>query len=66
VDEETRATNDHGLRPEARTRRLKTGQQVDLTSALEKNNDQDMNRRQLIIKDFVATSGMGNSWQPEK
>jgi hypothetical protein len=66
VEEDTRATNDHGLRPAARTRRLKTGQQVDLTSTLEKNNDQDMNSRQLIIKHLIAISGMGNEWQPEK
>ena len=66
MEEETRATNDHGLRPAARTRLLKTGQQVDLTSTLEKNNDQDMHGRQLIIKHLIATSGMGNEWQPEK
>jgi single-stranded-DNA-specific exonuclease len=50
----------------ARTPRLEPGQQVDLAFTLEKNNYQDMASLQLIIKDLVATGGMGNEWQPEK
>jgi single-stranded-DNA-specific exonuclease len=43
----------------ARTPRLEPGQQVDLAFTLEKNNYQDMASLQLIIKDLIATGGMG-------
>jgi single-stranded-DNA-specific exonuclease len=49
----------------ARTPPLAAGQQVDLAFTLEQNNYQDMASLQLIIKDLVATGGMGNPWQPE-
>jgi hypothetical protein len=38
---------------------------VDLAFALEQNNFQGMASLQLVIKDLVATGGMGNPWQPE-
>jgi len=47
----------------ARAPSLEAGQQVDLAFALEQNNYQDMASLQLIIKDLVATGGMGNPWQ---
>jgi hypothetical protein len=34
--------------------------------SLENRNDQDMVNLQRIIKALVATSEMGNEWQPEK
>jgi single-stranded-DNA-specific exonuclease len=49
----------------ARMPSLEAGQQVDLAFTLEENNYQDMASLQLIIKDLVATGGMGSSWQPE-
>ncbi|MGA2987586.1 MAG: single-stranded-DNA-specific exonuclease RecJ [Terriglobia bacterium] len=48
-----------------RTPSLAAGQQVDLAFALEQNNFQGMASLQLVIKDLVATGGMGNPWQPE-
>jgi len=45
---------------------LAAGQQVDMAFTLEQNNYQDVSRLQLVIKDLVATGGMGNPWQPEK
>ncbi|HXW16610.1 MAG TPA: single-stranded-DNA-specific exonuclease RecJ, partial [Terriglobia bacterium] len=50
----------------ARTSPLAAGQQVDLAFTIEQNNYQEMASLQLVIKDLVATGGMGNSWQPEK
>ena len=48
-----------------RTPSLAAGQQVDLAFALEQNNYQDVASLQLVIKDLVATGGMGNPWQLE-
>jgi len=45
---------------------LAAGQQVEMAFTLEQNNYQDVSRLQLVIKDLVATGGMGNPWQPEK
>jgi single-stranded-DNA-specific exonuclease len=50
----------------ARTPSLAAGQQVDLAFTIEQNNYQEMASLQLVIKDLVATGGMGNPWQPEK
>ena len=66
MKDEKRAASDDGLKPAARTRPLRMGQHAGLTSTLEKNNDQDMNYRQVIVKDVIAINGMGNEWQPEK
>ena len=49
----------------ARTPSLAAGQQVDMAFTVEQNNYQDMASLQLVIKDLVATGGMGNRWQPE-
>jgi single-stranded-DNA-specific exonuclease len=54
-----------GWRWAARAPSLQAGQQVDLAFTLEQNNYQDMASLQLVIKDLVATGGMGNPWQPE-
>ncbi len=48
----------------ARMPALVVGQNVDLAFTLEQNNYQDMASLQLVVKDIVATSGMGNPWQP--
>ena len=48
----------------ARTPSLAAGQSVDMAFTVEQNNYQDMASLQLVIKDLVATGGMGNSWQP--
>ena len=50
----------------ARTPSLAAGQQVDLAFTIEQNNFQQMASLQLVIKDLLATGGMGNTWQPEK
>jgi single-stranded-DNA-specific exonuclease len=49
----------------ARTPSLAAGQRVDLAFTVEQNNYQEMASLQLVIKDLVATGGMGNPWQPE-
>jgi single-stranded-DNA-specific exonuclease len=66
VGEGTRTLEAIGWGWAARTPTLAAGQQVDLAFALEQNNYQDMASLQLVIKDLVATGGMGNAWQPEK
>jgi single-stranded-DNA-specific exonuclease len=48
----------------ARTPSLAPGQDVDLAFTVEQNNYQNMASLQLVIKDLMATGGMGNSWQP--
>ena len=53
-------------RPQGRRYNFLAGQPRGAIGPLEKNNDQDMNSRQRIINDHIATSGMGNEWQPEK
>jgi single-stranded-DNA-specific exonuclease len=50
----------------ARTPSLAAGQQVDLAFTVDQNNYQEMASLQLVIKDLIATGGMGNPWQPEK
>jgi single-stranded-DNA-specific exonuclease len=49
----------------ARAPSLSPGQKVDLAFTLEQNNYQDVASLQLVIKDLVATGGMGSTWQPE-
>jgi len=41
------------------------GQQVDLAFTLEQNTYQDVDSLQLIVKDLMATGGMGNPWHPD-
>ena len=48
----------------ARTPSLLAGQSVDMAFTVEQNNYQDVASLQLVIKDLMATGGMGNSWQP--
>jgi single-stranded-DNA-specific exonuclease len=50
----------------ARMPSLRAGQQVDMAFTLYQNNYNGINSLQLIIKDIIATGGMGNSWQSEK
>jgi len=49
----------------ARTPSLAAGQQVDLAFTLEQNTYQDVDSLQLIVKDLMATGGMGNPWHPD-
>jgi single-stranded-DNA-specific exonuclease len=47
----------------ARAPSLEAGQQLDLAFTIERNNYQDITSLNLIIKDIVATGGMGQGWE---
>jgi len=66
VEAGTRTLDALGWGWASRTPPLAAGQQVDMAFTVEQNNYQDMASLQLVIKDLVVTSEMGNPWQPEK